>query len=142
MLCVSLPAVTQFNRTLYPNGVRIYKQLTDKSAPRVDIGADTDGVPFGIGVAYDGGELSFTWRVNGRFSRVDGDGAVAVVTPSLTDEDMDPTLEVQVTIIPEGQGTQTSSANLTLLGQHTRTHTHTHTHTLNCNILHRPSNDY
>ena len=130
--------MTQFNGTLYPNGVRIYKQLTDKSAPRVDIGADTDGVPFGVGVAYDGGRLSFSWSVNDRPSRVDGNGAVVAITPSFSNDDMNPTLEVRVTIIPEGQSSQFSTAILTLLGQHT----HTHTHTLNCNILHRPSNDY
>ena len=136
MLCVSLPAVTQFNRTLYPNGVRIYKPLTDKSAPRVDIGADTDGVPFGVGVAYDGGQLSFSWSVNSRPSRVDGSGAVVAITPSFSNDDMDPTLDVRVSVNPEGQITQSSTAILTLLGQHT------HTHTLNYNILHRPSNDY
>ena len=117
--CFILPVVTQFNRTLYPNGVRIYKPLTDKSALLVDIGADTSGVPFGIGAAYDSDSLSFSWAVNGRPTRIDGNGVVVAITPSFTITDMDTTLDVKVTVNHLGQ--TSSTAVLTLLGTHTHT---------------------
>ena len=132
--------VTQFNRTLYPDGVRIYKQLSDKSAPRVETGADTDGVPFGIAAAYDNGALSYSWTVNTRNSRISGNGAVVSVIPSFTATDTDPTLDVEVTLNPVGVS---STAVLTLLGQHTRTHIHTHQQQQHLSPpLHRSSKHY
>ena len=131
--------VIQFNRTLYPDGVRIYKQLSDKSAPRVEFSPNTDGVPFGIAAAYDNDELSYGWRVNTRNSRISGSGAVVSIIPSFTATDTDPTLDVEVMLNPVGVS---STAVLTLLGQHTHTHTHTHQQQHLSPPLHRSSNHY
>ena len=116
--------MTEFDVNVHPNGVRVSKQLTNKTAPRVASDAvltDLDLIAFGTGLAY-GGTMTFfhTWTVNGRTdNRVNNDGSVGSVRPSflLVDDD-NPLLRVTLTVAPDPG--ITLEAYLHLLGQHFR----------------------
>ena len=55
-VCHNVPTVTEFDVNEYPGGVRIYKPLTNKTAPRVPIDAvNPQQVAFGTGIAFGGG---------------------------------------------------------------------------------------
>ena len=80
---------------------RVYKPLTNKTAPKVDFlsAQDDDKVLFGTGMAYNGFYVR-EWTVNEGINRVTPNGAVALITPSfLPDDDRNP-LEVRLLVHP------------------------------------------
>ena len=99
LLCIFvLPTVESFNQTMYPpNGVRVYKPLTNKTAPR---DGDYD-VVFGTAAAYGGrGLLLHTWLLNGRQSGILLEGSVGILTLSGLPNNIDPLIKVEVTLDP------------------------------------------
>ena len=116
----SFPTVTSFNQTVYPpNGVRVYKQLTNKTAPR---DGDYD-VVFGTAVAYGGSEqLFYIWFLNGRQGVIRTFGAISILTLSDLDENTDPLIKIEVFLAPSTN--QELVAYLHLLGKHQCTCTH------------------
>ena len=115
--------MTAFDVSMYPNGVRVSKQLTNRTAPRVAVGATlpkSDLIAFGTGLAYGGsGTFVHSWRVDGRPERVSNDGSVGSVTPSFLDaDDNDPLLEVTLTVVAGSGPAIPLVAYLHLLGQH------------------------
>ena len=133
-VCHTVPTVDEFDVSEYPEGVRIYKPLTNKTAPRVAIDAeDLQPVVFGTGIAFGGGRTLRAWSVNGRDDRVSGRGAVGEVLPVSLEADDSLILEVELVITPNiSEPLETLVAYLHLLGHYTIHvyHTHTHTHTL------------
>ena len=118
IMCV----VTEFDPSVYPNGVRIYKQLTNKTAPRIEFDRNTpiaDRVAFGTGIASS---VAFTrqWDVNGRGNRVSNDGAVGSVIPSYEGDDESSLLNVTLLVIADSLEL---FAYLHLLGEHHHTNT-------------------
>ena len=114
----SFPTVESFNQTVYPpNGVRVYKPLTNKTAPR---DGDYD-VVFGTPAAY-GGRLLYTWLLNGYQGVISPFGAIGILTLSDLDENIDPLIKVEVILNPSTN--QELVAYLHLLGKHQCTCTH------------------
>ena len=107
-----------FNQTMYPpNGVRVYKQLTNKTAPR-------DGnydVVFGIAAAF-GGRLLYAWLLDGRQEVIRPFTTIGILTLSDLDENIDPLIKVELILTPSTN--QELVAYLHLLGKHQCTCTH------------------
>ena len=126
MCAYSIPVVSVFDENMYPNGVRIYKPLTNKTAPRVALDAIDPVVVFGTGVAYDGtggSERSFLdWKLNdGLGGRLTSGGPVASVIPRFSDvNDDDHHLKVQLTVFPTLPEPMDLVAYLLLLGNKSR----------------------
>ena len=118
----SFPTVESFNQTVYPpNGVRVYKPLTNKTAPR---DGDYD-VVFGTAAAY-GGRLLYTWLLNEDQGVIRPFGAIGILTLSDLDENIDPLIKVEVILNPSTN--QELVAYLHLLGKHQCTCTHVSKH--------------
>ena len=109
----SFPTVESFNQTVYPpNGVKVYKQLINKTAPR---DGDYD-VVFGTAAAY-GGRLLYTWLLEGHGQGViRAFGAIGILTLSDLDENSDPLIKAEVVLTPSTN--QELVAYLHLLGKH------------------------
>ena len=102
-----------------PNGVRVYKPLTNKTAPR---DGDYD-VVFGTAVAYGGSDqLLHAWLLNGRQEVIRPFTAISILTLSDLDENIDPLIKVEVILSPSTN--QELVAYLHLLGKHQCTCTH------------------
>ena len=102
-----------------PNGVRVYKQLTNKTAPR---DGDYD-VVFGTAAAYGGSEtITYSWTLNGRQLGINPEGSVGVIVLSNLPDNIDPPIKVEMTLIPSTN--QELVAYLHLLGKHQCTCTH------------------
>ena len=113
-MVTSFPTVTSFNQTLYPpNGVRVYKPPTNKTAPQ---DGDYD-VVFGTAAAY-GGRLLYSWLLNGvqEGELLRSSGAIGILTLSELDENIDPLIKVEVILTPSTN--QELVAYLHLLGKH------------------------
>ena len=111
-----------FNQTVYPpNGVRVYKPLTNKTAPR---DGDYD-VVFGTAAAY-GGRLLHIWLLNEDQGVINPLGAIGILTLSDLDENIDPLIKVEVILNPSTN--QELVAYLHLLGKHQCTCTHVSKH--------------
>ena len=110
----SFPTVESFNQTVYPpNGVRVYKPLTNKTAPR---DGDYD-VVFGIAAAYGGSDqLFYTWLSNGRQGEINPFGNIGILALSNLPDTIDPLIEVEVILSPPTN--QELVAYLHLLGKH------------------------
>ena len=123
-----LLTVESFNQTIYPpNGVRVYKQLTNRTAPR-------DGdyeVAFATAAAYGGSEaILFLWRLNGRQSGIKPEGSVGIIDLSNLPDNIDTLIKVEVTLTPSTN--QELVAYLHLLGKHQCTCTHVNRFTNTC----------
>ena len=119
-MVTSFPTVESFNQTVYPpNGVRVYKPLTNKTAPR-------DGnydVVFGTAAAYGGSDqLFYAWLLNGRQEVIRTFATIGILTLSDLDENIDPLIKVEVILTPSTN--QELVAYLHLLGKHQCTCTH------------------
>ena len=91
-MVTSFPTVESFNQTVYPpNGVRVYKQLTNKTAPQ---DGDYD-VVFGTAAAY-GGRLLYAWLLIGEQGVISPLGAIGILTLSDLDENIDPLIKIEV----------------------------------------------
>ena len=109
-----------------PDGIKIYKPLTDRSASRVAFDASAPAssplrVAFGTGIAYNGTmDFTQTWEVTNRPTgvRVTGTGPVGSVLPSFGPSDTELVLRIRLIVAPrpDEQDTQLE-ATLTLLGQ-------------------------
>ena len=120
MLCTPLHSLSfptdesNFNQT-----VRVYKSLTNKTAPR---DGDYD-VVFGTAAAYGGSEaITYTWTLKGRQSGIQPAGPIGVIDISILPGDIDPLIRVEVTLSPSTD--QELVAYLHLLGKHHCTCTH------------------
>ena len=96
-----------------PNGVKVYKQLTNKTAPR---DGDYD-VVFGTAAAYGGSDQPlYAWLLNGRQEVIRTFATIGILTLSDLDENIDPLIEVEMILIPSTN--QELVAYLHLLGKH------------------------
>ena len=113
-MVTSFPAVESFNQTLYPpNGVKVYKELTNKTAPR----DGDDDVVFGAPAAYGGSEqLFYSWLLNGEQGVIRSLAAIGILTLSDLDENIDPLIKIEV--ILSQPTNQELVAYLHLLGKH------------------------
>ena len=138
-VCHTVPTVDEFDVSEYPEGVRIYKPLTNKTAPRVAIDAvNPQPVVFGTGIAFGGGRTIRAWSVNGKDDRVIGRGAVGEVVPVSLEGDDSLILEVELVITTDMSAQlEPLVAYLHLLGLYT---IHVQTYPLLYTLLtHRPS---
>ena len=112
--------VTSFSETVYPNGLRIYKELEDKSALVVSSADLETMVTFSIVVASVD-LLGYSWRLDGlNDSRlIPSVRPFASVRPIFLDDDRTPTIRVEASLFFSDIITQTHSANLHLLGMST-----------------------
>ena len=111
-------AVTSFNETEYPNGLRIYKELEDKSALVVPSEDMETMVTFSI-VAARNGSLFYSWRLpdNENDNRLTlTTRPFASVRPIFLDGDTTPTIRVRASLGFEDIISQRYFANLHLLG--------------------------
>ena len=113
-------SVTSFNETLYPNGLRIYKELEDKSAlvvPSTDM--DTV-VTFSI-VAAREGRLRYGWELDNAQSDPRLIGAstrpFVAVRPEFRDGDTTPEIRVEVFLLFDDIVPQSFVVSLHLLGR-------------------------
>lgn len=101
------------------DGLQIYRQLTNKSVPKIDLQdvQQSDRVLFGTGIAYPG-DYSREWTVDGSANRVISNGPVAYVAPSFLPDDESNPLEVRLTLsVTDSSETETLTAYLLLLGE-------------------------
>ena len=119
-MVTSFPTVESFNQTVYPpNGVRVYKQLTNKTAPR---DGDYD-VVFGTAAAYVGSEaIRHLWTLNDIEGGIQPAGPIGVIDLNDLPGNIDPLIKVEVILTPSTN--QELVAYLHLLGKHQCTCTH------------------
>ena len=126
----SFPTVESFNQTMYPpNGVRVYKAPTNKTAPR----DRNHEVVFGAAAAYGGSDqLLYTWLLNGGQGVIRSRGAIGILTlndvPNL-DEIIKP---IEVKLVLSQPTNQELVAYLHLLGKHQCTCTYVNMFTNPC----------